>query len=160
MEQKYDPLVDSEDNRYVLFPIKYDEIWQIYKKAVATFWTVEEINFGGDMEHWAKLNDNEKHFIKHVLAFFAGTDGIVMENLAQRFMSEIKIPEAKNFYAYQIFIEGVHSETYSLLIDTYIKDPDEKEKLFNAIDLIPCIQNKSKWAIKWIEDKNSSFATR
>lgn len=149
-----------DSNRYVLFPIRYDRIWKAYKNAVATFWSPEEIDMREDMKDWVKLTQDEQHFIKYVLAFFAGSDGIVMENLAQRFMSEIDIAEVRQFYSYQIFIEGIHSETYSLLIDTLIKDSDEKAVLLNAIQEIPCIQKKANWALKWINDKESSFATR
>lgn len=149
-----------DSNRYVLFPIRYDQIWKAYKNAVATFWSPEEIDLRDDMRDWVKLTKDEQHFIKYVLAFFAGSDGIVMENLAQRFMSEIDIAEVRQFYSYQIFIEGIHSETYSLLIDTLIKDTEEKALLLNAIQEIPCIQKKANWALKWINDKDSSFATR
>ena len=153
-------LLRENENRYVLFPIQYKTIWKSYKDAVATFWTPEELNLTKDRNDWEKLSDNEKHFIKHVLAFFAGSDGIVMENLVERFMTDIQIPEARNFYAYQIFIEGVHSETYSLLIDTYVTDLQEKDRLFRAIETIPCVKKKAEWAIKWINDDKSSFATR
>ena len=128
-------------DRYVLFPIKYEKIWKSYKDAVSTFWTAEEIDLSKDLDDWVKLNDDEKYFIKNILAFFAGSDGIVMENLAQRFMADVNIPEVKSFYAYQIFIEGIHSEVYSLLIDTYIKDELEKKMTFNAIEEIQCIHN-------------------
>jgi|TARA_R110000851_G_scaffold327250_1_gene496547 ribonucleotide reductase beta subunit family protein with ferritin-like domain len=147
-------------SRYVLFPIKYDKIWKSYKNAVATFWTAEEIDLSKDLNDWNKLNKDEKYFIKNILAFFAGSDGIVMENLAQRFMKEIDIPEVKNFYAYQIFIEGIHTEVYSLLIDTYIKDEIEKKETFEAIENIECIKNKADWAIKWIKDEKTDFNTR
>jgi ribonucleoside-diphosphate reductase beta chain len=153
-------LLRENENRYVLFPIEHKTIWKSYKDAVATFWTPEELDLTKDRNDWEKLTDNEKHFIKHVLAFFAGSDGIVMENLGERFMNEIQIPEARNFYAYQIFIEGVHSETYSLLIDTYVTDLQEKDRLFRAIETIPCVKKKAEWAIKWINDDKSSFATR
>jgi len=153
-------LEQEPDNRYVLFPIKYPKIWEAYKKQMACFWTAEEIDLTKDLVDWNKLNDDEKHFIKNVLAFFAGSDGIVLENLIERFMNDIKIPEARCVYSWQAMIENVHSETYSLLIDTYIKDEKEKQKLFNAIDTIPCVSKKAKWALKWIGDKNSNFATR
>ena len=149
----------NSDNRFVLFPITHNEVWKRYKDAVATFWTPEEVDLGKDKTDWEKLNDNEKHFIKNVLAFFAGSDGIVMENLGQRFMNDIDIPEVRSFYSYQLFIENVHSEMYSLLIDTYISDEKEKTRLFNAIDTIPAVSKKAKWALKWIENTDS-FETR
>lgn len=154
-----EPLLTDTGNRFVLFPIKYSSIWDMYKKAVASFWTPEEINFA-DVDEWNLLNDNEKHFIKHILAFFAGSDGIVNENLVGRFMNEVKIPEAKAFYAFQIAIETIHSETYSLLIDTYIKDKGEKAVLFDAINQIPCIKKKAEWAMKWIENVDVPFVSR
>ena len=153
-------LLTPNPNRHVIFPIQYPELWRKYKNAVATFWTAEEIDLTKDRTDWESLSDNEKYFIKNVLAFFAGSDGIVMENLAQRFMNEVQIPEARSFYAYQIFIEGIHSETYSLLIDTYILDGEEKSHLLRAIQTIPCVQRKAEWALKWIYDKNASFAKR
>lgn len=152
--------LSNSSTRYVLFPIQYEKIWKSYKDAVSTFWTAEEIDLSKDLNDWNKLSKDEKYFIKNILAFFAGSDGIVMENLSQRFMADINIPEAKNFYAYQIFIEGVHSEVYSLLIDTYIKDDLEKKMAFNAIEGIPCIKRKADWAIKWIQDEKSNFQTR
>lgn len=154
-----EPILSESSNRYVMFPIKYPEIWNAYKKAVASFWTPEEISFS-DVEEWNKLSSNEQHFIKYVLAFFAGSDGIVNENLASRFMNDINVPEAKAFYTFQLAIESIHSETYSLLIDTYIKDNNEKEQLFDAINNVPCITKKANWAIKWIEDKECPFAAR
>tara|TARA_Y100000590_G_C15704303_1_gene1008007 strand:- start:1130 stop:2149 length:1020 start_codon:yes stop_codon:yes gene_type:complete len=153
-------LFTPKKNRYVLFPIQHESIWKAYKAQVACFWTPEEIDFQKDLDDWNKLNKNEQHFIKNVLAFFAGSDGIVLENLVERFSSEIELPEVKCFYGFQIAMENVHSETYSLLIDTYIKDEKEKDKLFNAIDEIPCVAKKANWAIKWIKDKDSNFATR
>ena len=153
-------LLQEVDNRYVLFPIKYNDIWEMYKKSMAVFWTSEEIDFQQDLKDWNKLNDNEKYFIKNILAFFAGSDGIVLENLAQRFMTDIQIPEVRCFYGFQIAMENIHSETYSLLIDTYVKDEKEKSKLFNAIETIPCVKKKADWAIKWINDEESSFQTR
>ena len=149
-----------QENRFVLFPIKYDKIWQAYKKHVAVFWTPEEIQLTKDKNDWMKLTDNEKYFIEHILAFFAGSDGIVIENLGKRFMTDIEIPEVRAFYSFQMFIENVHSETYSLLIDTYIDDDKRKTELFNAIDRIPCVGKKAKWALKWIDDETSNFATR
>lgn len=151
---------NSKKERYVLYPIKYDQIWQQYKNAVATFWTPEEIDLSKDMNDWNSLNDNERMFIKNILAFFAGSDGIVIENLGKRFMNEINIPEIISFYSYQLFIENIHSETYGLLIDTYIKDETEKSFLFNAIKTIPCVTKKANWAIKWIDDKENNFAVR
>jgi ribonucleoside-diphosphate reductase subunit M2 len=155
-------LLVENKNRFVIFPIKYEPIWKMYKKAESAFWTAEEINLSVDVVEWEKkLTDNERYFIKHVLAFFAGSDGIVNENLGVRFMNEVQIPEAKAFYAIQIAMETIHSETYSLLIDTYIKDPVEKNHLFNAIDTIPCIKKKADWALKWIANVGGdNFATR
>jgi len=158
--QTTDPLLKENPNRFVLFPIKYDAIWKMYKNALGVFWTSEEIDLGKDLIDWPKLKPDEQHFIKHILAFFAGSDGIVLENLGVRFMNEIQIPEAKCFYGFQIAMENIHSETYSLLIDTYIKDDVEKTRLFNAIDTIPCVGKKAQWALKWINDKDSTFATR
>lgn len=151
-------LLKSNPDRFVLFPIKYGDIWEFYKKAEASFWTAEEIDLSQDFNDWAKLNEGEQHFIKHVLAFFAASDGIVNENLAEKFLAEVQIPEARCFYGFQIAIENIHSETYSLLIDTYIKDPQEKHKLFHAIDTVPAVEKKAKWALKWIND--ADFAER
>jgi ribonucleoside-diphosphate reductase beta chain len=151
---------ENKENRYVIFPIKYNEIWRQYKNAVATFWTPEEIDLSKDLDDWNKLNDNEKLFIKNILAFFAGSDGIIIENLGKRFMNEINIPEIISFYSYQLFIENIHSETYSLLIDTYIKDETEKTFLFNAIKNIPCVKKKADWSKKWIDDKENNFSIR
>lgn len=149
------------DNPYVIYPIKYDKIWSFYKIALSAFWTVEEIDFSKDYTDWEnKLNDNERYFIKHVLAFFAASDGIVDENLATRFYNEIALPEAKAFYSVQIMIETIHSECYSLMIDTFVKNTEEKLKLLNAIHTIPCVQKKAEWALKWINDKDSSFIKR
>ena len=159
-EKNTEPLLKENPNRYVMFPIHYKDIWEMYKKAVASFWTVEEVDLIQDLSDWKKLSDNEKFFIKNVLAFFAGSDGIVLENLVERFMNDIQIPEVRSFYGFQVAIENIHSECYSLLIDTYITDPLEKTKLFNAIDTIPCVQKKANWAIKWIGDKESSFQKR
>ena len=155
-----EPLLNENNKRYNLFPIKENDVWEMYKKAMASFWTAEEVDLSKDINDWEKLSGDERHFIENVLAFFAGSDGIVLENLAQRFMNDIKIPEASCFYGFQIAIENIHSEMYSLLIDTYIKDSDKKEKLFNAIDTIPSVGKKAKWALKWISDKDSNFATR
>ena len=154
-------ILQENKNRYVLFPIKYNSMYELYKTAESTFWTASEIDLVKDNNDWEHaLNDNERNFIKNIIGFFAGSDGIIMENLAQRFLREIQIPEARAFYSYQIFNESIHSETYSLLIDTYIKDTQEKNKIFNSIENIPCVAKKAQWAYKWIENKDVSFATR
>ncbi|HRH11041.1 MAG TPA: ribonucleoside-diphosphate reductase small subunit [Bacteroidia bacterium] len=154
-----EPILAENKDRFVLFPIKYKDIWEFYKKAEASFWTAEEIDLASDMQDWNnKLNDNEKHFIKHVLAFFAASDGIVNENLAINFTNEVQYPEARCFYGFQIMMENIHSETYSLLIDTYIKDPAEKDYLLHAVDTVPCVNEKAQWALRWIG--NGSFAER
>ena len=154
-----EPLLTENKDRFVLFPIKHKRIWEMYKQAEASFWTAEEIDLAADIQDWeTKLTADEKHFIKHVLAFFAASDGIVNENLAINFLNEVQYPEARCFYGFQIMIENIHSETYSLLIDTYIKDPAEKDKLFHAIDTVPCVGKKAEWALKWIS--NGSFAER
>lgn len=155
-----EPLLRENPHRFVMFPIQYHDVWKLYKTACASIWFVEEIDLSQDLIDWDKLNKNEKYFIKNVLAFFAGSDGIINENLAQRFTTEVQIPEIRALYGFQIMIENVHSELYSLLIDTYIKDNDEKDRLFKAIDTIPCVSNKAKWALKWIQDEKSSFAMR
>ncbi|MEY3342979.1 MAG: hypothetical protein RL090_663 [Bacteroidota bacterium] len=151
-------LLQENKERFVLLPIKYPQIWDMYKKHEASFWTAEEIDLGPDLKDWERLTADEQHFVKHVLAFFAASDGIVNENLAVNFMREVQLPEARCFYGFQIMIENIHSETYSLLIDTYIKDPIEKKRLFNAIETVPCVQKKAEWALRWIE--NGSFAER
>lgn len=154
-----EPLLDENPNRFVLFPIQHDDIWSFYKKSEASFWTAEEIDLHQDLSDWEnRLNDDEKHFIKHVLAFFAASDGIVNENLAENMVNEVQYTEAKFFYGFQIMMENIHSETYSLLIDTYIKDNKEKDFLFNAIENLPCVKKKADWALEWIE--NASFAER
>jgi len=154
-----EPILKDNPDRFVLFPIVHDDIWSFYKKAEASFWTAEEIDLSPDLVDWdQKLNDDERHFIKHVLAFFAASDGIVNENLAENFLSEVQYTEAKFFYGFQIAIENIHSETYSLLIDTYIQDKSEKSKLFNAIDTLDCVKKKAKWALRWIDKGN--FAER
>lgn len=154
-----EPILEPNNNRFVLFPIQHDDIWSFYKKAEASFWTAEEIDLQPDLIDWEnKLNDNERHFVKHVLAFFAASDGIVNENLAENFLSEVQYTEAKFFYGFQIAMENVHSETYSLLIDTYIKDSKEKDHLFNAIETLDCVRKKADWALRWIEE--GSFAER
>lgn len=155
-----EPMLDEQANRYVIFPIQHEDFWKMYKKAEANFWTSEELDLSKDLTDWGKLNDNEQYFIKMVLAFFAASDGIVNENLVERFCNEVQILEAKFFYGFQVAMENIHSETYSLLIDTYIKNQAEKTKLFNALDHFPSIKKKADWAIKWINDKDSSFATR
>jgi len=153
-------LLTENPNRFVMFPLSDQDIWKMYKKMMDCFWRAEEIDFSKDLVDWNKLKETEKHFIKMVLAFFAASDGIVLENLGQRFLSEVQLPEARATYGFQLMMENIHSETYSLLIDTYIKDKDEQTKLFRAIDNFPCIKKKADWAIKWIQDNRSSFATR
>ena len=153
-----DLILQQNPNRFVVFPIQHHDIWSFYKKAEASFWTAEEIDLNEDVIHFSKLNDGERHFIKNVLAFFAASDGIVNENLAQNFINEVQYPEAKFFYGFQIMMENIHSETYSLLIDTYVKDSREQNKLFNAIETIPCVKKKAEWALKWINSPN--FAER
>jgi ribonucleoside-diphosphate reductase subunit M2 len=155
-----EPLLAPDDNRFVMFPIKYEDIWEMYKKQVDCFWRPEEIDLSKDLTHWDTLNDDEKYFISMILAFFAGSDGIVLENLASRFMNDVQVSEARAFYGFQIAMENIHSHTYSILIETYIKDKEQKNKLFNAIQHYPCIKKKSDWAQKWIHDNRSSFATR
>lgn len=154
-----EPLLVKNNKRFVLFPIQYKDIYDMAKEAEASIWTSSEICLSEDLIHWNNLNSDEKHFIEHVLAFFAASDGIVMENISVNFSTEIQIPEARMFYMIQNFIESVHSETYSLLIDTYIKDPVRKQYLFEAIETIPCIKNKAEWAMKWMSS-NRSFPTR
>jgi len=153
-------LLSEEEKRYVIFPIKQDSIWEMYKKSEANFWTTEELDLSKDMKDFLSLNDDERYFIKNVLAFFAASDGIVNENLVERFCNDVKVLEAKFFYGFQIAMENIHSETYSLLIDTYVKDSQEKLKLFNAIDTIPSVKKKAEWAMKWISDDTASFGTR
>lgn len=154
-----EPLLRENPHRLVMFPIQYQDIWDKYKEQMASFWTLEEIDLGSDMTDWDKLNDDERHFIKHVLAFFAGSDGIVVENLALRFIDDVKIPEARAFYGFQLMMENIHSETYSVLLDTYIRDPAEKLHLLHAIETIPCVQKKAEWALKWISSSRC-FAER
>jgi len=155
-----EPILSPDDNRFVMFPIKHDDIWQMYKKQIDCFWRAEEIELTKDYNDWIKLDENERQFISMILAFFAASDGIVLENLAVRFMKDVQLSEARAFYGFQIAMENIHSQTYSLLIDTYIKDGDEKDRLFNAIQHFPCIKKKSDWAQKWINDNRSNFATR
>jgi len=151
-------ILQENKNRFVLFPLQHHDIWDFYKKAEASFWTAEEIDLSSDLADWEKLNEGEKHFVKHVLAFFAASDGIVNENLAENFVAEVQYTEAKFFYGFQIMMENIHSETYSLLIDTYIKDKEEQNYLFNAIDTVPAVQKKAEWALKWIGSE--SFVER
>lgn len=155
-----EPLLTDDDNRYVMFPIKDNDIWSMYKKQVDSFWRAEEIDLSKDLDHWNRLKNEEQYFIKMILAFFAASDGIVLENLGLRFLGDVQLAEARAFYGFQIAMENIHSETYSLLIDTYIRDREEKNKLFEAMQNFPCIEKKARWAQKWINDKRSSFATR
>jgi ribonucleoside-diphosphate reductase beta chain len=151
-------LLQENKDRFVLLPINYPKIWEQYKRHEASFWTAEEIDLSSDLKDWEKLNNGERHFISHVLAFFAASDGIVNENLAVNFMREVQLPEARCFYGFQIMMENIHSETYALLIDTYIKDPKEKERLFHAMDTVPAVRKKAEWALRWISQGN--FAER
>ena len=153
-------LLNENENRYVIFPIQHKPFWDMYKKAEANFWTAEELDLSKDLTDWNKLNEKEQFYIKNILAFFAASDGIVNENLVERFCQEVQVLEAKFFYGFQIAMENIHSETYSLLIDTYIKETEEKNKLFNAIQTIPSIKKKAEWALKWINDKDSPFSHR
>jgi len=148
--QVIEPLLEEDQNRFVLFPIKDHAIWNMYKKQVDCFWRAEEVDLTKDVVHWNTLNSDERYFISMILAFFAASDGIVMENLAQRFMTEVQLAEARAFYGFQIAMENIHSQMYSILIDTYIKDTTEKDRLFNAIQTFPCIKKKADWALKWI----------
>jgi ribonucleoside-diphosphate reductase subunit M2 len=159
-DESQELLLRANPNRFVLFPIKHQDIWQFYKKAEASFWTAEEVDLSKDLNHWDKLTNDERFFISRVLAFFAASDGIVNENLVVRFSKEVQLPEARCFYGFQIMMENIHSEMYSLLIDTYIKDPVERDFLFRAIDTVPCVRKKADWAMKWIEDPNASFGER
>jgi ribonucleoside-diphosphate reductase beta chain len=156
--QQEEVLLKENKDRFVILPINYPAIWEMYKRHEASFWTAEEIDLSADQKDWDNLNDGERHFISHILAFFAASDGIVNENLAVNFMSEVQVPEARCFYGFQIMMENIHSETYALLIDTYIKDPKERNHLLHAIDTVPCVQKKAQWALKWIE--KGSFAQR
>jgi ribonucleoside-diphosphate reductase beta chain len=158
MQEQDELLLRENKDRFVILPINYPRIWEMYKKHEASFWTAEEIDLSGDMKDWASLNDGERHFISHVLAFFAASDGIVNENLAVNFMSETQLPEARCFYGFQIMMENIHAETYALLIDSYIKDPQEKHRLFHAIETVPAVRKKAEWALRWIQ--NGSFAER
>ena len=156
--KQVEPILQENKDRFVLFPIMHHDIWDWYKKSEASFWTAEEIDLSADFGHWENLNEGEKHFVKNVLAFFAASDGIVNENLAENFVSEVQYTEAKFFYGFQIMMENIHSETYSLLIDSYIKDKEEQNKLFNAIETVPAVKKKAEWALKWID--SDSFAER
>ena len=155
-----EPLLTENDNRFVMFPVEDDQIWKMYKKQVDCFWRVEEVDLGKDLTDWSSLSKDEQYFIKMIIAFFAASDGIVLENLGMRFMSEVQLSEARAFYGFQIAMENIHSEMYSLLIETYINDNTEKNQLFHSLENFPCINKKAQWAIKWIHDKRSSFATR
>lgn len=154
-----DPILTPSLSRYTAFPIHYPDLWTLYKKAIASFWTVEEIDLGGDLKDWEKLNNDEQHFIKMILAFFAASDGIVMENIELNFSRDTQISEARSFYAYQSFNESIHSETYSLMIDKLVRDPEEKQRLFKAIETIPVVRKKAEWAFKWMGPE-ASFAQR
>ncbi|XP_014421591.2 ribonucleoside-diphosphate reductase subunit M2 B isoform X1 [Camelus dromedarius] len=155
-----EPLLRRSSRRFVIFPIQYPDIWKMYKQAQASFWTAEEVDLSKDLPHWNKLKSDEKYFISHILAFFAASDGIVNENLVERFSQEVQVPEARCFYGFQILIENVHSEMYSLLIDTYIRDPKKREFLFNAIETMPYVKKKADWALRWIADRKSTFGER
>jgi ribonucleoside-diphosphate reductase beta chain len=158
MQEQDELLLRENKDRFVILPINYPRIWEMYKKHEASFWTAEEIDLSSDMKDWVALNDGERHFISHVLAFFAASDGIVNENLAVNFMSETQLPEARCFYGFQIMMENIHAETYALLIDSYVKDPQEKYRLFHAIETVPAVKKKAEWALRWIQ--NGSFAER
>ncbi|WP_411274642.1 ribonucleoside-diphosphate reductase small subunit [Daejeonella sp.] len=156
--QQDEVLLKENKDRFVILPIKHPAIWEMYKNHEASFWTAEEIDLSGDLKDWENLNSGEKHFVSHILAFFAASDGIVNENLAVNFMNEVQVPEARCFYGFQIAMENIHSETYALLIDTYIKDAGEKDRLFHAIETVPCVKKKAEWALRWID--NGTFAQR
>jgi len=155
-----EPLLTPDDKRFVMFPINHNDIWEMYKKQVDCFWRAEEIDLSKDQSHWETLNSDEKNFISTILAFFAASDGIVLENLGMRFMNEVQVAEARAFYGFQIAMENIHSEMYSILIETYINNKEYKQKLFNAIETFPCIKQKANWAQRWINDKDASFSTR
>ncbi|XP_022722907.1 ribonucleoside-diphosphate reductase small chain A-like isoform X3 [Durio zibethinus] len=166
-EEEEEPILKEQNQRFCMFPITHQPLWEMYKKAEASFWTAEEVDLSQDVQQWEMLSNSEKHFISHVLAFFAASDGIVLENLAARFLKDVQIPEARAFYGFQIAMENIHSdifccqclEMYSLLLETYIKDSKEKHRLFNAIENIPCVSKKAKWALDWIQS-STSFAER
>ena len=151
---------DKNDERFTMFPIRELDIWAMYKKAQSAFWTLEELDFSKDLQHWNELSDNERFFIKNILAFFAGSDGIVNENLGVRFMNEVNLPEARAFYGFQIMMENIHNETYSAMIETLVSNSIEKNELFHAIERLPCVKEKASWAMKWIQDEQSCFAKR
>ncbi|XP_063993545.1 ribonucleoside-diphosphate reductase subunit M2 B isoform X2 [Diachasmimorpha longicaudata] len=159
-DPQLEPLLRENPRRFVVFPIEWPDIWKFYKKAEASFWTVEEVDLSKDLLDWVKLNDNERHFISHVLAFFAASDGIVNENLVERFSQEVQVTEARCFYGFQVAMENIHSEMYSLLIETYISNPQEKQYLFNAIENLPCVAKKANWALNWIANETATFAER
>ncbi|XP_015119510.1 ribonucleoside-diphosphate reductase subunit M2 B [Diachasma alloeum] len=159
-DPQLEPLLKENPRRFVVFPIEWPDIWKFYKKAEASFWTVEEVDLSKDLLDWVKLNDNERHFISHVLAFFAASDGIVNENLVERFSQEVQVTEARCFYGFQVAMENIHSEMYSLLIETYISNPQEKQYLFNAIENLPCVAKKANWALNWIVNETATFAER
>ncbi|KAL2922002.1 Ribonucleoside-diphosphate reductase small chain A [Bienertia sinuspersici] len=158
-EQDEELILMEQSERFCMFPVRYNQLWEMYKKAQASFWTAEEVDLSYDLQQWNTLSDSEKHFITHVLAFFAASDGIVLENLAARFLNDVKVAEARAFYGFQIAMENIHSEMYSLLLETYIRDSKEKNRLFNAIETIPCIAKKADWALNWIQSSNT-FAER
>ncbi|XP_068609594.1 ribonucleoside-diphosphate reductase subunit M2-like [Brachionichthys hirsutus] len=158
--EEEEPLLKENPRRFVIFPVQYQDIWQMYKKAEASFWTAEEVDLSKDLQHWESLKDGERYFISHVLAFFAASDGIVNENLVERFAQEVQVTEARCFYGFQIAMENIHSEMYSLLINTYIKEPTEREYLFNAIETLPCVKKKADWALNWIGNKKASYGER
>merc|ERR1712012_713113 len=155
-----EPLLMENPRRFVILPIQYGDIWQMYKKAEASFWTAEEVDLSKDVKDWENLKDDERYFVSHVLAFFAASDGIVNENLVERFMKEVQVPEARCFYGFQIAMENIHSEMYSLLIDTFIKEAEERERLFNAIETVPAVKKKADWALKWIGNEAASYSER
>merc|ERR1719195_840236 len=157
--EKEEPLLIENPRRWVMFPIRFPEIWEMYKKHEASFWTAEEIDLSQDTKDWEQLSSDEQHFIKHILAFFAASDGIVLENLASQFSTEVQLPEARAFYGFQIAMENIHSETYSLLIEQYVRDPAEKDEVFNAIATMSAVREKAQWAIQWMNNENS-FAER
>ncbi|KAM9354630.1 ribonucleoside-diphosphate reductase subunit M2 [Pholidichthys leucotaenia] len=159
-EEETEPLLKENPRRFVIFPIQYHDIWQMYKKAEASFWTAEEVDLSKDLYHWENLKEEERYFISHVLAFFAASDGIVNENLVERFAQEVQVTEARCFYGFQIAMENIHSEMYSLLIDTYIKESREREYLFNAIETLPCVKKKADWALNWIGNKDATYGER
>merc|ERR1711972_165181 len=160
VEKTQEPLLMENPRRFVILPIQYGDIWQMYKKAEASFWTAEEVDLSKDVKDWENLKDDERYFVSHVLAFFAASDGIVNENLMGRFMKEVQVPEARCFYGFQIAMENIHGEMYSLLIDTFIKEASERERLFNAIETVPAVKKKADWALKWIGNDNAAYSER